>query len=166
MSDGPAWRRAFRRITLAHDPEMHIVTTAAGGRRAGCLVGFATQASIDPPRMLIGLSVTNHTHTVAADATAMAIHCPPAGARGLATLFGTETGDDTDKFARCEWRVGPRGVPLLAGCPTWMVGDIVARLPLGDHTGVLCHIVAAHDGGDGPWLRFAEVRDLPPGHAP
>ncbi len=79
--EGPA---AFRRMPPAWDPVMFIVTTAVGGRRAGCLVGFAMQASIDPPRMLVGISRENDTHTVAAEATALAIHCPPAGAVALA----------------------------------------------------------------------------------
>ena len=38
-----------------------VVTAAAGDDREGCLVGFATQASIDPPRILVCLSVENAT---------------------------------------------------------------------------------------------------------
>lgn len=159
--EGPA---AFRRMPPAWDPVMFIITTAASGRRAGCLVGFAMQASIDPPRMLVGISRENDTHTVAAEATALAIHCPPAGAVALAELFGGESGDDIDKFEQCRWHPGPRGLPILDECPTWLVGDIVARLPMGDHTGVLCEVVDARAGGDGPQLRYRQVRHLSPGH--
>lgn len=35
-------------LTAALDYPMFVVTVAAGGERAGCLVGFATQCSIDP----------------------------------------------------------------------------------------------------------------------
>ena len=38
------------------DYPMFIVTVCAGGERAGCLIGFATQASIDPSRFLVCLS--------------------------------------------------------------------------------------------------------------
>lgn len=156
---------AFRRMSLAWDPPMFIITTAAAGRRAGCLVGFATQVSIDPPRMLVGISRENATHAVASDAAALAVHCPPAGALALAELFGSESGDDIDKFARCRWRRGPRGLPILADCPTWLVADIVDRIPMGDHTGMLCQVVDARDDGDGRQLRFQQVRHLSPGHA-
>ena len=47
---------AFERLVGQLDYPMFIVTTQVEGRRAGCLVGFASQFSIDPPRFLIGLS--------------------------------------------------------------------------------------------------------------
>src|SRR3982750_801842 len=56
------------------DYPMLIVTAAAGGQRAGCLVGFATQCSIDPPRMLVCVSKANHTYRVAVDADVLAVH--------------------------------------------------------------------------------------------
>jgi flavin reductase (DIM6/NTAB) family NADH-FMN oxidoreductase RutF len=43
---GPSWRSAFETIVATLDYPMFIVTTAAEGRRAGCLVGFGTQTSI------------------------------------------------------------------------------------------------------------------------
>src|SRR4051794_41781759 len=46
------------------DYPMFIVTVAAGGERAGCLVGFATQCSINPPRFLVCLSDKNRTFRV------------------------------------------------------------------------------------------------------
>lgn len=166
VAGGPGWLDAFRRISLDWDPAMFIVTTVADGHRAGCLVGFAMQASIDPPRVLVGISRSNYTHEVAGRATALALHCPPVGARSLAELFGGESGDEVDKFARCRWREGPHGLPILEGCGTWLVGRIVTRMPMGDHTGMLCEIVDAREGDDGPQLRFRQVRHLDPGHAP
>jgi flavin reductase (DIM6/NTAB) family NADH-FMN oxidoreductase RutF len=46
------------------DYPMFIVTACADGERSGCLIGFATQASIDPPRFLVGLSHKNRTYRV------------------------------------------------------------------------------------------------------
>ncbi|MGH3330053.1 MAG: flavin reductase, partial [Nocardioidaceae bacterium] len=56
------------------DYPMFVVTTANDGHRAGCLVGFTTQASIDPPRMLVCLSVKNRTYRVAQEAEYLAVH--------------------------------------------------------------------------------------------
>ena len=50
------------------DYPMFVVTTVHDGDRAGCMVGFTTQASIDPPRMLVCLSEKNYTHRVAESA--------------------------------------------------------------------------------------------------
>ena len=50
------------------DYPMFIVTACADGERSGCLIGFATQISIKPPRFLTGLSHKNHTYRVLRDA--------------------------------------------------------------------------------------------------
>ena len=100
--------RTFNALVSELDYPMFVVTTAAGGERAGCLVGFATQSSIDPPRFLVCLSKQNRTYRVARDADLLAVHSLPADATDLAELFGGETGDRVDKFAQCDWRPGAR----------------------------------------------------------
>lgn len=82
----------------------------------------------------------------------------------LARLFGEETGDEVDKFARVAWRPGPGGVPVLDDCTSWFVGRALERIPVGDHTAVVLEPVeAAHAPGLRP-LRFAAVKDMAPGH--
>src|SRR4051794_41985415 len=112
---------------------MFIVTARAGDERLGCLVGFATQTSIDPPRFAICLSRKNRTHRRGRDCAALAVHCVPADAPELAELFGGETGDEVDKFTRCEWQDGARGGPSLAARGRWLVGGAVRRLRAGRH---------------------------------
>ena len=57
---------AFEAIMSDVDPPSYVVTAADGDDRAGCLVGFATQCSIDPPRFGVWLSKLNRTYRVAA----------------------------------------------------------------------------------------------------
>jgi len=93
---------AYDRFNLVGDLDypMFIVTTrSTKGERAGCLVGFATQCSIDPPRVLVCISRANRTYRVAEDAEALGVHFVPAAAVELAvarvrfadlgTRFGT-----------------------------------------------------------------------------
>ena len=119
------------------DYPMFIVTTSADGEPAGCLVGFTTQASIDPPRLLVALSEKNHTYRVAQQAEVLAVHVVDSDDDEIAKLFGGETGDEVDKFAQCSWRPGPDGVPLLEDCPRVVVGRILDRQVYGDHVGHL-----------------------------
>ncbi|MGH9153692.1 MAG: flavin reductase family protein [Acidimicrobiales bacterium] len=157
---------AFSRLTGDLDYAMLVVTASDGRERAGCLVGFSTQCSFDPHRYLVCISRANHTAGVAAGAGVVAVHALPAERADLARLFGEETGDRTDKFARVAWRPGPGGAPVLDGCPSWFAGRVVDRLDLGDHTGLLLEPVeAAHAPGLRPLL-FSAVRDLVPGHRP
>jgi flavin reductase (DIM6/NTAB) family NADH-FMN oxidoreductase RutF len=151
----------------ALDPAVLVVTTAGGGQQAGCVVTFATPASISPARFLVCLSRPNHTHRVAAQADALAVHVLGAEQQALAELFGGRTGDEIDKFARCAWRAGPRELPILDGCPAWFVGEVELRIELGDHSGYLLRPLEAHvEAAETGLLRAHALDDLTPGHAP
>jgi len=146
------------------DRPLWILTVAAAGERSGCLMGFATQASLDPARFLACVSRDNHTFGVAETAEHVAVHaCPDEPDLVLARLFGEETGDDIDKFARCDWRNGPEAQPVLLGVPAWFVGRVLDRLDLGDHVGLLLQPVAVEGTLDGI-LTFARAQDLDAAH--
>jgi flavin reductase (DIM6/NTAB) family NADH-FMN oxidoreductase RutF len=166
MMEEQGFEAAFEQLVGRLDYPMFIVTTRAGEEMAGCLVGFASQCSIDPPRFLVCLSEKNRTCAVASGAEALAIHFVPASATDLAELFGGETGDEVDKFARCEWLEGPRGLPVLTACENWLVGEIVDRRTLGDHIGFLLAPVDAHASPDFDEFSFHRARRLEPGHEP
>jgi len=156
---------AFADLMRKLEPSMVIVTTVAGGDRSGCLVGFHSQSSIDPPRFVVWLSRANHTFGVAERAETFAVHVVPSDRRDLADLFGGRTGDEVDKLARCDWTPGPDGVPLLDGCPDRFVGRKVAWLAArGDHEGVVLEPVDVVADGAGSPLRLGDVIDLEPGH--
>jgi flavin reductase (DIM6/NTAB) family NADH-FMN oxidoreductase RutF len=148
------------------DYPMFIVTTVdpQTGERAGCLIGFASQCSIEPDRFVVWLSEHNHTYRVAHHAQLLAVHSLTRGQHDLAVLFATRTGDEVDKFARCDWEPGPSGVPILTGCPHWFVGTILDRVVWGNHTGFLLDPVQSHGRRQGPPLMFSDVRDLRAGH--
>ena len=143
---------------------MYVVTAAAGGERDGCLVGFATQCSIHPPRFLVCLSVKNRTLRIAAATPVLAVHLVAADQHDLAELFGSETADEVDKLAQWPWREGPGGVPILEGVGNLFVGRVLARFDLGDHVGHLLQPIAARHEGDAEALGFQEARDIDAGH--
>ncbi len=147
------------------DYPMYIVTAVdpGTGERSGCLIGFATQCSIDPYRYLVCISRANHTHRVAAGSPMLAVHVLGPAQHDLAALFGEQTGDEVDKFARCAWTAGPDGTPLLDACPRRLVGRVLDRFELGDHTGFLLEPVQ-EAGEDAPALMFSAVHDLEAGH--
>lgn len=156
--------RAFDEVVGGLDYPMFIATTRAGGELAGCLLGFATQCSIDPPRFLVCLSEKNRTCRVAQAAEAIAVHFVPSSAGTLAELFGGETGDEVDKFSHCEWREGRGGLPILAECDNWFVGAIRERHELGDHVGFLLDPIEVHRGAPLDEFTFHRARRIDSGH--
>jgi flavin reductase (DIM6/NTAB) family NADH-FMN oxidoreductase RutF len=144
---------------------MYIVTAVStDGERDGCLIGFATQCSIHPPRFIACISKQNRTFDAVRDADAVVVHFIGAAQRRLAELFGSETGDEVDKFELCAWREGPFGIPVLDDVPGWFAGRILQRLDGGDHVALLLEPVAAEDRGGALDLGFQAVKRIDPGH--
>jgi flavin reductase (DIM6/NTAB) family NADH-FMN oxidoreductase RutF len=111
------------------------------------------------------LSDKNRTTRIAARADRLVVHVLTAEQREMAELFGGTTGDEQDKFARCSWREGPSGVPLLDDVAAWFAGPILERIPYGDHIG---HLIEPDEAWVGetpvPLLTFQQVKDMEPGH--
>jgi flavin reductase (DIM6/NTAB) family NADH-FMN oxidoreductase RutF len=157
----------FQRFVGDLDYPLFVVTAAGDGERDGCIVGFTTQCSIDPPLFLVCLSVKNRTYRIAERAEFLVVHVVPEERRDLAELFGGETADESDKLARVEWRPGPGGAPIVAGLESWFAARVVQRIDYsGDHTGFVLSPVAARADGDGEELSFQEAKDIEPGHEP
>jgi flavin reductase (DIM6/NTAB) family NADH-FMN oxidoreductase RutF len=156
---------AFDDIVGLLNYPMFVVTARASDDLAGCLVGFTSQVSINPSRFLVGLSKKNYTFQVASRATHLAVHLLPKEHGEVARLFGSETGDLIDKFARCAWHEGPQGLPVLDDAAGWFAGRILNRFDVGDHVGHLLEPIAGHAPEQlGELVTFSDVRDLEPGH--
>ncbi len=156
---------AFARLVAHLDPAMAVVTTASSGERAGCLIGFHAQCSIDPNRYVIWLSKANHTFRVGVHASSFAVHFLGQDDMELARLFGTTSGDRVDKFRSVDWSPGPGTVPLLEGSQNRFAADRVALLDEGsDH---VCLVLAPTEVSAADTfrpLRLSQVEHLQPGH--
>jgi 5-amino-6-(5-phosphoribosylamino)uracil reductase len=155
---------AFNEIMGDNELPMVVITASDGRERGGCLAGFHAQASIDPPRYMVWISKKNHTYRLARGAEVLAVHFPSAEQRDLAVLFGTETGDEVDKFAECAWHAGPADATIVDAVARWFVGRITGTMDTGDHVGFLLEPL---DGECGDWsgqLGFQAVKDLDAGH--
>jgi flavin reductase (DIM6/NTAB) family NADH-FMN oxidoreductase RutF len=155
----------FAALIASLDPAMAVVTTASDRERAGCLIGFHAQSSIEPPRYVVWLSKANHTFRVGLHARWFAVHFLSEDDIELARRFGTVSGDRVDTFADCSWEPGPDGLPLLADCPRRFVATRVALLDEGgDHVCVVLEPTDVAPGAPFRPLRLSHTDDLQPGH--
>ena len=144
---------------------MFVVTVLApGGERDGCLIGFATQCSIHPPRFIACISKENRTFDAVRAADAIVVHFLGERQAELAGLFGGETGDEVDKFELCAWSDGPFGIPVLDDVPGWFAGRILERFDAGDHVALLLEPTHSEDRGGAVDLGFQDVKGIQPGH--
>jgi flavin reductase (DIM6/NTAB) family NADH-FMN oxidoreductase RutF len=156
---------SFARLVAELDYPLYVVTTALHNEPTGCLVGFATQCSIHPPRFLAGISRKNHTFQLAKLAAVFAVHVVDERNKGIAELFGGETGDEVDKFSRVPWHYVD-GVPILDDCARWFTGTVLEQINLGDHVGHVLEPLKVQTGSASDQLTYQQARDIEPGHKP
>jgi flavin reductase (DIM6/NTAB) family NADH-FMN oxidoreductase RutF len=160
-------RDAFDSLLASLDTPMAVVTAAAGSERAGCLIGFHAQSSIDPPQHAVWLSKANHTYRVALLSSHLGVHFLTDSDQDhdIAELFGTVSGDDRDKFDGLDVDTGPEGVPVLAACPHRLVVRRTALVDVGgDHVCFVTEPVEATTTGRFRPLRLSAVDDLHAAH--
>jgi flavin reductase (DIM6/NTAB) family NADH-FMN oxidoreductase RutF len=157
--------RAFDDLVAALDGAVVVVTVAVGADRDGCLVGFHSQSSIDPPHYAVWLSRANRTWRLAERADHLAVHLLTRDQHPLAARFGGVTGDQVDKLEGVAWEAGPGGVPLLEACPNRVVGRILGRHDTGgDHVVLVLEPIDAACAPPVEPLRLRDVADIEAGH--
>ena len=155
----------FERLVATLDYPLYVVTTAFEDEPTGCLIGFATQCSIHPPRFLACISKKNHTLLFARRATTLAVHIIEQKDKSIAELFGGETGDEVDKFSEVRWHFA-HGVPILDACERWFAGSVLEHIDLGDHVGFLLEPIDTGQSATSEQLTFQKARNIEPGHEP
>jgi flavin reductase (DIM6/NTAB) family NADH-FMN oxidoreductase RutF len=151
-------------VSVADYPLAVVTVVADDGELSGCLVGFFTQCSIEPSRFLVCLSKVNHTYVVSRRAAGMCLHLMGEDQVPVASLFGEQTGDMTDKFSRCRWHRGVTGAPVLEQCAAWVEGTVLDRYDVGDHEAVLMTPVSGGSGDGAGLLTLHHSPEFHPGH--
>lgn len=147
------------------DSPAFVMTTQADGQPAGALVAFASQTSVQPPSFMVSVPLDSRIHEVANRSEYVALHVLPRNQQVLAELFGRRGDGAAETFARCPWRGGPAGMPILDDAAAWFVARTYSRSPVGDHVAYLLEPVAAW-APDGPedLLYLSDLdEDLDPG---
>ena len=156
---------AFSTLMAATDPPLVVVTTRAEDERSGCVVGFHARSSISPHHYCVWLSKANHTYRVALRASHFAVHFLTEDDFPLVEHFGTQTGDDVDKFADIDIDLDPHGVPLVKALPNRICVERIAMLDDGsDHVCLTTRVTSAESTGSFVPLRLSRAEHLDPGH--
>jgi 3-hydroxy-9,10-secoandrosta-1,3,5(10)-triene-9,17-dione monooxygenase reductase component len=152
--------RAFR-DTLGTFPTGVAVVTANGpGGPAGLTTNAFTSLSLDPPLVLVCFDRGSRTLAVVRESRRFAVNVLRAGQEGLAALFAGKA-PHPEKFAAVT-HTADHGVPVLDDALAWMVCDLEALHPGGDHEiGVGAVTALGRDEGAAPLVFFGGAyRDL------
>jgi 3-hydroxy-9,10-secoandrosta-1,3,5(10)-triene-9,17-dione monooxygenase reductase component len=144
--------RAFR-DTLARFPTGVAVVTATGPHGpAGLTTNAFSSLSLDPPLVIVCFDHGSRTLPVVREAGRFAVNFLRAGQEDLARLFAGKA-PHPEKFAAVTHTV-EHGVPVLDGALAWLVCDLEALHPGGDHDIGVGAVTALGDGPEGEPLVF------------
>jgi 3-hydroxy-9,10-secoandrosta-1,3,5(10)-triene-9,17-dione monooxygenase reductase component len=152
--------RSFR-DTLGRFPTGVTVVTASGpSGPAGMTTNAFSSLSLDPPLVLVCFERGSRTLPVVRESGRFAVNVLSAGQEELARVFASKR-VHAEKFAAVTHTVD-HGVPVLDGALAWLVCNLEALHPGGDHEIGVGSVTAMDHDPSGEPLVFVDgaYRDL------
>ena len=153
--DQAAKKKVLRDITYG----LYAVTATHDGERGVFTVNWLSQASFEPP--LVMVSVENDSSTLALiRASGLFAICPfDASQKTLAAALGKPKARAGDKFATLDLAIveTASGVPALADALGYLVCAVRSETPAGDSVVFIAEVIEAQSFSDAPQLIMREA---------
>jgi flavin reductase (DIM6/NTAB) family NADH-FMN oxidoreductase RutF len=121
----------------------------------GITANWVSQASFDPPMVVVAVESRSKMIEMIRDAHHFAINVLHEGQRDLAEKLGRAAAGASQKLKGMKTKPAPAsGAPVLADALGWVECRVVATLPSGDHTLVLGEVVEAGVEHEGTGLKY------------
>lgn len=128
---------------------LYVLTSAEAGERGGMLVTWVTQASFEPPLLVVAVLGAAHTTGIMKKSSSFALNFMADDERKEAGAFGKKFAKVGDKFGDFPLHAGAvTGSPILDDALGHLECRIIGWLPGGDHDIALAEIVDAQLKGD------------------
>jgi len=144
--------RAFRDALGRFPTGVAVVTAAGPAGPAGLTTNAFTSLSLEPPLVLVCFDRASRTLGVVRESRRFAVNVLRAGQEDLARLFAGKA-PHPEKFAAVTHTVD-QGVPVLDNALAWLVCDLEALHPGGDHEIGIGAVTALGQDPDGEPLVF------------
>ena len=138
--DPAARKHALRQITYG----LYVLTAAHDDQVAAGTVNWLSQASFEPPLVMVAVKRGSRLHDLIEAAGGFAVNILAAGHKDLAAAFFRPTQVEGDRINGQPFEPGPRtGAPLLLAAPAWFEAQVRDKVTGGDHTVFVAEVVEA-----------------------
>ncbi len=111
-----------------------VVTTVAGGERAGMTVSSFTSVSLEPPLVLVCLNKGAYAHDLVMRSGVYAISMLGVGQEWLSNRFAGLEPNVVDRFEGLDVFTAETGSPLLPGAIAWLDCIVKSKHDVSTHT--------------------------------
>jgi flavin reductase (DIM6/NTAB) family NADH-FMN oxidoreductase RutF len=119
---------------LIYPMRVCLITSRHGAKDNVMAASWVFPLSMDPPLFGVSVSEKRFSHRLIREGKAFGINLPHSELEKAVVVCGTESGRDTDKFAKAGLTKddGVR-VPLIKQCPVSIECELVDEIKSGDH---------------------------------
>lgn len=138
--DPQAKKVALRAINYG----LYVLTARDGEQLAAASVNWLSQASFDPPLIMVAGKNDNDTTQLIGRTGNMAVNVVGENDLDLAKMFFRTTKVEDGKLSGYSWEPGPTtGCPLLVDLAHWFEARVTDTIERGDHTVFVAEVVDA-----------------------
>jgi flavin reductase (DIM6/NTAB) family NADH-FMN oxidoreductase RutF len=125
-----------KKTTLRMIPYGLYVLTAASkdGRISAGTVNFVTQASFEPPLVVVGVKTDSAGHALIKETKAFALNVLGKGQQGMAFTFFKPAEKKGDTISGEPYKSGKTGAPILTNTPAFIECTLESTVEMGDHS--------------------------------
>src|SRR6266850_4522753 len=114
---------------------LYVLTAAhADGRVSAGTVNWVTQASFEPPLVVVGVKTDAHGHALIKETNAFALNVLGKGQQALAFTFFKPAEVKDGKISGEAYRTGSTGAPILTSTPAFIECTLETTVEMGDHS--------------------------------
>jgi flavin reductase (DIM6/NTAB) family NADH-FMN oxidoreductase RutF len=122
---------------------LYVLTAAHGDHVAAGTVNWVTQASFEPPLVVVGVKTDSHAHALIKDSKAFALNVLGKGQQAMAFTFFKPAEKQGQTISGEPFRAGVTGAPILTNTPAFVECTLEATVEKGDHSVFVGKVVEA-----------------------
>ena len=123
---------------------LYVLTAADGDEMAAGTVNWLSQASFQPPLVMVGVKADSRVHALIERSGAFAVNILGADQKSVAEAFFRPSQVEDGRINGYAFEPGPEtGAPLLTDLPAWFEARVTDAVKRGDHTVFVAEVVNA-----------------------
>ncbi len=137
--DPTAKKQALRMITYG----LYVATARQGDQYAAGTVNWLSQASFEPPLVMVGLKKDSGLYALATQSRKFAVNIVGKTQKDLAVNFFKSARVEGSLIGGVAFETGVTGAPLLLNTPAYFECEVTDVIDRGDHAVVVGRVVGA-----------------------
>jgi flavin reductase (DIM6/NTAB) family NADH-FMN oxidoreductase RutF len=136
---------------------LQVLGAAHDGRATVATVNWVTQASFNPPLVVVGVKKDSGAHALVKDSRKFALSMLGTGQKAIAGAFFRHVEPKDGKFGDYAYQTAGNGAPIVSDAPAAVECEVVGFYELGDHSIVVGKVTEAHVKRDSEALTMKET---------